>query len=95
MAPSFANGTCNPFYTPVSKLCTLGNYISLSQHARPHPDPYHPNFQRAFYGGANYPSLIRIKAKYDPQDVLYGGRTAVGPEKWMQREDGRLCRDVA
>ncbi|EEH40161.2 hypothetical protein PAAG_02216 [Paracoccidioides lutzii Pb01] len=90
MAPFFANGTCDPFFTqslnyarweitsPLLSMSacqtTLGYFIPFSQ-----PDPYHPNFQRAFYGGANYPSLIRIKAKYDPQDVLYGGRMAAGP----------------
>lgn len=49
-----------------------------------------PNWKSFFYG-ANYNKLRDIKDKYDPDQVFYG-RTAVGSERWVDREDGRLCR---
>ncbi|CRG84838.1 hypothetical protein PISL3812_02027 [Talaromyces islandicus] len=51
-----------------------------------------PNWQSFFYG-INYNRLREIKDKYDPDQVFYG-RTAVGSERWVEREDGRLCRAV-
>ncbi|KAA8642713.1 FAD-dependent oxidoreductase [Aspergillus tanneri] len=49
-----------------------------------------PDWQSAFYG-ANYDRLQEIKDKYDPDQVLYA-RTAVGSQRWVEHEDGRLCR---
>lgn len=49
-----------------------------------------PHWQKAFYG-RNYRTLRNIKAKYDPNDVFFG-KTAVGSDKWAERQDGRLCR---
>ncbi|KAI5862012.1 FAD-binding domain-containing protein [Durotheca rogersii] len=49
-----------------------------------------PDWQTTFYG-PNYPRLRRIKAKYDPQGLLYA-RTAVGSEAWREDTQGRLCR---
>ncbi|KAJ5197099.1 hypothetical protein N7449_007578 [Penicillium cf. viridicatum] len=49
-----------------------------------------PNFQKVFYG-ANYDTLRKIKAKYDPNNVFYA-RTAVGSDEWTESEDGRLCK---
>jgi hypothetical protein len=49
-----------------------------------------PNFKKAFYG-VNYDALRKIKAKYDPNSVLYG-KTNVGSDEWREREDGRLCQ---
>lgn len=51
-----------------------------------------PNWQTFFYG-INYNRLREIKDKYDPDQVFYG-RTVVGSERWVEREDGRLCRAV-
>ncbi|KAL5333377.1 hypothetical protein BJX70DRAFT_381166 [Aspergillus crustosus] len=47
-------------------------------------------WQRVFYG-ANYGRLLEIKDKYDAEQMFYA-RTAVGSERWVEREDGRLCR---
>ncbi|KAJ5355018.1 FAD linked oxidase N-terminal [Penicillium cataractarum] len=49
-----------------------------------------PDFKTAFYG-TNYDALRKIKAKYDPNSVLYG-KTNVGSDEWREREDGRLCQ---
>lgn len=49
-----------------------------------------PNFKKVFYG-SNYDALRKIKAKYDPNSVLYG-KTNVGSDEWREREDGRLCQ---
>ncbi|KAJ5980880.1 FAD-binding type 2 [Penicillium waksmanii] len=49
-----------------------------------------PDWQKAFYG-RNYRTLRTIKAKYDPNDVFFG-KTAVGTDEWVERQDGRLCR---
>ena len=49
-----------------------------------------PDWQREFYG-ANYPRLLSIKRKYDPEDFFYA-LTAVGSEAWTPDADGRLCR---
>lgn len=51
-----------------------------------------PDWQRAFYG-ENYNRLLKIKDKYDPAKLLYG-RTAVGSERWVEYENGRLCQAV-
>lgn len=49
-----------------------------------------PNWQETFYG-SNYPRLLSIKRKYDPQGILWG-KTSVGSEGWDIAADGRLCR---
>ncbi|KAL4779280.1 FAD binding domain protein [Aspergillus varians] len=49
-----------------------------------------PEWQRVLYG-PNYGRLLEIKDKYDAGSVFYA-RTAVGSERWVEREDGRLCR---
>ncbi|KAL1962101.1 hypothetical protein VTN77DRAFT_568 [Rasamsonia byssochlamydoides] len=52
-------------------------------------DPYEPNWQQAFWG-SNYPRLLSIKKKYDPDDVFWC-QPCVGNEGW--RQIGRdLCR---
>ncbi|OTB04505.1 hypothetical protein M426DRAFT_261774 [Hypoxylon sp. CI-4A] len=48
------------------------------------------DWQQVFYG-SNYPRLSAIKAKYDPDSLLYA-TTAVGSESWISNQDGRLCR---
>lgn len=73
---------------PALKAATPGSGTYLNE----------ANFQEAdwqttFYG-TNYARLKSIKAKYDPNDLLYG-LTAVGSEAWEADSDGRLCRTDA
>ena len=49
-----------------------------------------PNWQYAFYG-SNYPKLLKIKDRWDPNELLYGS-TAVGGDRWREDGDGQLCR---
>ena len=51
-----------------------------------------PNFQEAFYG-ANYPKLLEVKKKWDPDSLFYA-TTAVGSEVYEVASDGRLCRVI-
>ncbi|KAL2257011.1 hypothetical protein VTK26DRAFT_779 [Humicola hyalothermophila] len=56
-------------------------------------DPFQPNWQEAFWG-TNYPELLKIRQKYDPDGVFYSVSTP-GTEKWTQIETGtRLCVKV-
>lgn len=50
-----------------------------------------PNFQQVLYG-VNYDALLKIKDKYDPDQIFYA-ITAVGSERWYSNEEqgGRLC----
>jgi hypothetical protein len=52
-------------------------------------DPNEPNFGEAFWG-ENYPRLLAIKRKIDPEDVLWC-TPCVGNARWEQ-VGGRLCR---
>ncbi len=47
------------------------------------------NFQDHFYG-SNYPKLLQIKQKYDPNNVFYAPVT-VGSENFSVDDSGRLC----
>ncbi|KAJ5632856.1 hypothetical protein N7490_009195 [Penicillium lividum] len=49
---------------------------------------------KADYFGSNYPRLLEIKKKYDPNFVLYGP-ASVGSEHWKVASDGRLCQTGA
>lgn len=49
-----------------------------------------PDYIQTFYG-ANYPSHLAAKNKYDPQHVFYCP-TCVGAEAFVDRPDGALCR---
>lgn len=51
-----------------------------------------PDWQTVFYG-ENYPKLLEIKDKYDPDQIFFAV-TAVGSDRWYQNyaEGGRLCR---
>jgi hypothetical protein len=48
------------------------------------------DFKTLFYG-THYERLEKIKARYDPDDILYA-KTAVGSDRWAENEQGRLCR---
>jgi hypothetical protein len=43
-------------------------------------DVLEPDFRTVFYG-KNYGRLLKVKAKYDPQDVFIVG-AGVGSERW-------------
>lgn len=70
---------------PVIEAATPGAGAYMNE-----ADFQQPDFQTTFYG-VNYPKLLQIKKKYDPNQVLYV-KTGVGSEGWAQRKDGRLCR---
>lgn len=70
---------------PVLDALTPGGGAYLNE-----ADMNQPNWQQAFYG-SNYPRLLLIKKKYDPEGVFWGP-TAVGSEEWNVAKDGRLCR---
>jgi len=53
-------------------------------------DPYQRDWQVTFYG-VNYPRLLSIKTKYDPNDVFYA-TTAVGSDGWKADIGGKLCK---
>ncbi|CAI9632887.1 unnamed protein product [Alternaria burnsii] len=60
-------------------------------------DRLEPDFGNAFFGD-NYPRLLELKKKLDPQDVFFA-TTSVGSEKWrvesvdgLPNENGKLCR---
>jgi len=72
--------------TTLSYLRTLdptsGAYVNEA-------DPWEPNWQQAFWG-TNYPRLLSIKKKVDPEDVFWCS-PCVGNEGWEEIE-GTLCR---
>ncbi len=53
-------------------------------------DYQQPNFQREFFGD-NYPKLMEIKRRYDPEGFFYAV-AAVRSEAWAVLDDGRLCK---
>jgi hypothetical protein len=56
-------------------------------------DPFQPDWQTAFWG-TNYPTLLKIRERYDPNGVFYAVSTP-GTENWAQIETGtRLCRKL-
>lgn len=69
---------------PIIKEVTPGGGAHLNE-----ADFNEPNWQESFYG-VNYPRLLSIKQKYDPEGILWG-KTAVGSEGWEVVADGRLC----
>ncbi|KAJ7268345.1 putative isoamyl alcohol oxidase [Mycena rebaudengoi] len=51
-----------------------------------------PDFKQAFWG-ANYDTLLAIKDKWDPDQLLYGSIN-VGGDRWKETAEGRLCKVV-
>ncbi|KAH0493142.1 hypothetical protein TgHK011_008062 [Trichoderma gracile] len=87
-----------PFQDMVATQDTITNVVQpVIEAATPGAGAYmneadfqQPDFQETFFG-ANYPQLLKIKHKYDPDGLLYA-RAAVGSEAWTVTEDGRMCR---
>ena len=53
-------------------------------------DAFEPDWKTAFFG-TNYPRLLNIKRRYDPNCVLWC-RNCVGSDEWTKNKEGRLCR---
>ncbi|KAI5460548.1 hypothetical protein BGZ63DRAFT_405016 [Mariannaea sp. PMI_226] len=71
-------------FEPFSELARdTGAYINEAY-------PFEQDFQHTFWGD-NYPRLLSIKRKVDPNDVFWC-TPCVGNERWKQRRDGQLCR---
>lgn len=51
-----------------------------------------PDFKRVVYG-VDYEPLLKIKDKYDPDQIFYA-IAGVGSERWFKDREkgGRLCR---
>jgi FAD/FMN-containing dehydrogenase len=49
-----------------------------------------PNWKVDYFGD-NYPELLAVKKKYDPNDLFYA-IASVGSDIWKVAGDGRLCR---
>ncbi|KAI5790221.1 FAD binding domain-containing protein [Geopyxis carbonaria] len=60
-----------------------GTYVSEA-------NAYEPDWQHDFYG-QSWARLSAVKKKVDPEGVFWS-RQAVGSEKWVETEGGRLCR---
>ncbi|RDA88391.1 hypothetical protein CP532_5580 [Ophiocordyceps camponoti-leonardi (nom. inval.)] len=74
----------NSAWQPMRDLTPqLGSYIDEGY-------AYEKNWQHAFWGN-NYPRLLQIKRRVDPDDVLWCS-PCVGNERWRQSQDGHLCR---
>ncbi|KAF9489528.1 FAD-binding domain-containing protein [Pleurotus eryngii] len=78
------------------KLYKITAYVGLLRELTPgsgpylnEADPYERNWQQAFHG-SHYNKLLSIKDKRDPDQILYGS-TAVGGDRWSEKDDGRLC----
>ncbi|KUI64405.1 putative FAD-linked oxidoreductase YvdP [Cytospora mali] len=70
---------------PALEAITPGGAAYLNE-----ADINQPNWQETFYG-SNYPKLLSIKQKYDPDGVFWG-KTSVGSEGWEITSNGQLCR---
>lgn len=87
-----------PFQDMVATQDTITNVVQpVIEAATPNAGAYmneadfqQPDFQDVFFG-ANYPKLLQIKQKYDPDSLLYA-RAAVGSEVWTVAENGRMCK---
>ncbi|KAK4493712.1 hypothetical protein PRZ48_014897 [Zasmidium cellare] len=74
-------------YLPMLERLTPGGGAYLNE-----ADFQQPDYKEVFYGG-NYDRLLKIKEKYDPNQIFYA-ITAVGSDRWYEdaTRGGRLCR---
>lgn len=87
-----------PFQDMINTQDTITNVVQpVIEAATPNAGAYmneadfqQPDFQDVFFG-VNYPRLLQIKHKYDPNSLLYA-RAAVGSEVWTVAENGRMCK---
>ncbi|KAL6898909.1 hypothetical protein GGI43DRAFT_72493 [Trichoderma evansii] len=87
-----------PFQDMINTQDTITNVVQpVIEAATPNAGAYmneadfqQPDFQDVFFG-ANYPTLLKIKQKYDPNSLLYA-RAGVGSEVWTVAENGRMCK---
>lgn len=49
-----------------------------------------PEYEAMFFGD-NYPALMSVKQKYDPESFFYATK-GVNSEAWEIAEDGRMCK---
>lgn len=53
-------------------------------------DAFEQDWQYSAFG-PNYPRLLAVKNKYDPEGMLWC-QHCVGSEAWIEGEDKKLCR---
>ena len=53
-------------------------------------DTREPDWRKAFFG-SHYDRLLAVKTKYDPDDLLWC-RNCVGSDKWVEQNDGGICK---
>jgi hypothetical protein len=70
---------------PMLNKATPGGAVYLSEVSYKQQD-----WKEEMYG-ANYPRLLEIKQKYDPESLLYVN-TGVGSDVWYEDHEQRLCR---
>ncbi|KAI1773217.1 FAD-binding domain-containing protein [Hypoxylon cercidicola] len=69
---------------PIIEAATPGSGAYINE-----ADFQQRDWQEVFFG-VNYPELLRIKNKYDPNNLLYA-KVAVGSEAYTVDKDGRMC----
>ncbi|KAI0914789.1 hypothetical protein F4823DRAFT_621468 [Ustulina deusta] len=74
-----------------NKLNTLRELDPSSGAYLNEANDFEPGWQWSFFG-PHYGRLYAIKAKYDPEGVLWCPH-CVGSEAWVQTHDGLLCRE--
>lgn len=50
-----------------------------------------PNWQNAFWGPVVYPKVLKIKKKYDADDVFWS-KSSTGSEGWALQNNLKLCK---
>ncbi|KAI4861943.1 FAD-binding domain-containing protein [Hypoxylon rubiginosum] len=73
---------------PIIEAATPGSGAYINE-----ADFQQHDWQETFFG-INYPELLKIKNKYDPNNLLYA-KVAVGSEAYTIDKDGRMCSTVS